>query len=348
MYDDAKEDLQNMLADRVGQLKIPRVDPKNHIPHTTRDLADVKTLHAQFRWEAVRDRSSINGNGLEAEEEVTSIQKSFPAVVQANVQCAMAAWLFILCFVDDLLDRLSPDDGVTVAQQLAHSMIPMTSSPTERMRKQDALAVHFSDTSTADKSVPERLKHAVLCFREHSKIWVPDVVYDRFCTDVSEVFSAMATDIQFKNRRDRDLFAYINIRTISIGTGPFFCLLRFSMGYTRYPTPQLISLESCVSSLSALLNDIIGLEREIAAKEWMNYAIICSNYRGDLVGQGTLELEPGIRQTVEEYHLLLELAHEYWNNILEENCEEDIHVAASLLDFVAQHFHVERCSKRYM
>jgi len=161
-------------------LKIPRVDPKNHIPHTTRDLADIKTLHAQFRWEAVRDRSSINGNGLEAEEEVTSIQKSFPAVVQANVQCAMAAWLFILCFVDDLLDRLSPDDGVTVAQQLAHSMMPMTSSPTERMRKQDALAVHFSDTSTADKSVPERLKHAVLCFREHSKIWVPDVVYDRF------------------------------------------------------------------------------------------------------------------------------------------------------------------------
>ena len=336
-----------MLADRVGQLKIPQVDLKNHIPHNTRDLADIKILHSQFRCEAARDRFNVDGNGLEAEEEVMLIQKTFPAVVQANVQCAMAAWLFILCFVDDLIDRLSPDDGVAVARRLAQSMMPITTSSSRRMIKQDALAVHFNDTFKADKSVSERLDHAVLCFRKHSKIWLPDVVYDRFCTDVGEVFSAMVADIQFKDRKDRDLLEYLTIRTTSIGTSPFFCLLRFSVGYTRYPTPQLVLLESCVSSISALQNDIIGLERDIATHEWMNYAVIYSHYRGDLVEHGTCELGAGIRETVEQYHLFLELAHTYWNNILEEQCEDTV-VAASLLDFVAQHFQMARRSKRYI
>jgi hypothetical protein len=45
----------------------------------------------------------LDGLGLQAEDEVTLVQRTISTVSQADVHCAMAAWLFILCFVDMLI-----------------------------------------------------------------------------------------------------------------------------------------------------------------------------------------------------------------------------------------------------
>jgi hypothetical protein len=136
--------------------------------------------------------------------------------------------------------------------------------------------------------------------------------YRDLCHGISEVFDAMVEELRFRQFLDRDLFKYLSIRGSTVGLTPFFHLLRVNLGHSRPCSQNLTILELCVHIVVGLQNDLIGVERDIATREWMNYAVVYAGYRGDLDQRdGMKVVESGIHRAVERHNFVMKLAIEH-------------------------------------
>lgn len=247
----------------------------------------------------------------------------------------MAAWLYVLCHVDDLVDLLGPGVGVLTVQKLALIMGSLSDDPEERQEK---LIKGSNDGNGVETKAVTWMEYSVSCFRRYAKAWIPDKIFESFCSEVGEVFTSMSDDIRFKSNKDNDLWRYLSIRTTAFGTGPFFSLLRCGIGFEGQPTTRVRLLQMHISTLSALQNDIVGLERDLATGEWMNYAVVYSGCQDPFNGLYMGDFEAGIQKLLEEYHAFLDIALGIWTRIFEDSSAKDQQLAGSLLNFLSHHY----------
>jgi hypothetical protein len=181
--------------------------------------------------------------------------------------------------------------------------------------------------------------------RQHLQALLPLSAYHDLCPDMIAVFEAMYEEISFRQLKDRDLARYLAIRAQTIALFPLFKLVRFSSGSEPMASQQISQLESSVSLAVGLQNDIVGVDKDIAQGDWMNYPMVYAESCNSTDKLAAIEI--GAQKGVENHNFAVKVAIEQWNVIRDNGSSEDREVAAAILILVARHFKWASEAKRY-
>jgi len=312
-------------------------------------------IHTKFRIE-VETSSPLTRTHKKASTELEAIEGTFPNLQDPVIAASMAAWLYFLCLVDDLVEEMNADAGVSILNEIIILLKGSRRSsfdlgilgrpvPTAKGKNHTQSKSSYS----CDTVFEYEIRHVTSCFRLHLMALLPCATYEGFCDDIGNVFEAMAKEIGFRRYQKGDISEYMRIRESTIGLTPFFNLLRVSQKYSSQGSSgSLALLELCVNVVVGLQNDLIGLEKDIATREWMNYAIVDVGYRGDMEQREALQLvKPGVQRAVESHNCTVRLAVKYWEELVVEGNVQDIQIALSMLVFIDRHLQWALTSKRY-
>jgi hypothetical protein len=316
-------------------------------------LTDALSLHLRFRLDA-EPSYPLQETHKKAKTELKAIQDTLPAVHSPTILASMTAYFFILCHVDDLVEEMSPDAAQAILmevpglfqgprrQSLALGMLGEPDSQPSVFRNRS------KSCYTCDYTFAQQIRHVIDSFRRHVTELLHASTYESLCCDICKVFAAMSEEIHFRRQMDCDMRKYLSIRVLTIGLTPLFNLLRVSMGHSGQPSQNLDLLDQGVHLIVGLQNDIVGVQKDVVTREWMNYAVVYAKYHGDIKSGERLELvEEGMQKAVDSHNVAMELVMEYWEAIVEGGDAKEIQVALSLLVFVAEHFKWATRSKRY-
>ena len=298
------------------------------------EIATILASHVSFR-QAIEPDVPLDQIRAQAEAEMVNILRCFPGNKTLDTTVVMSAWLCILCLVDDEVDKMAVAPGQTLLKELA-------------LYAQNAELETQLVNPICVNGEHERVRWAFSCFCRHATLHLPATQYKALCRDISIVFWGMIDEIIFKSERSTNLDEYLSIRRCTIGVNPFFGLLRGDRGYPNMYSLVLSSIELRTLTIVVLHNDLIGLEREVASGEWMNYAIVSATSPSEHVqNQLTKRIKLGITLTAERCNQSTKTLMQDWKAITEKDPGWEQDYALALLVFVAKHFHAAKASSRY-
>ncbi|KAK5676859.1 hypothetical protein LTS10_010623 [Elasticomyces elasticus] len=199
-----------------------------------------------------------------AERDVAAIWLAFPDLQNENTALAMAAWLALLCNVDDEIDRLDAD---TAQLALSDSAAILASS----MRSNERSPQRYGGACLNPACDPVRAwtKNFVRQLRG----LVPQAVYVNVVNNVLDVWEALQDEANLREDAVGDVGSYLEVRTRTVGLRPFFDLLQADLQLEDdelAQEPSIWQLEQNVTLAVALQNDIVGLKRDLADAEPLN------------------------------------------------------------------------------
>ncbi|KAK3642965.1 hypothetical protein LTR56_008834 [Elasticomyces elasticus] len=199
-----------------------------------------------------------------AERDVAAIWLAFPDLQNESTVLAMAAWLALLCNVDDEIERL---DANTAQLALSDSAAILASS----MRNNERSPQRYSGAclNPACDSIRAWTKNFVRQLRG----LVPQAVYINVVNNVLDVWEALQDEAYLREDAVSDVGSYLEIRTRTVGLRPFFDLLQADLQLDDDELarePVIWQLEQNVTLAVALQNDIVGLKRDLADAEPLN------------------------------------------------------------------------------
>jgi hypothetical protein len=256
---------------------------------------------------------------------------------------AMAAWFFLLCFVDDIVETLplrAAKAGLRKAQQTMKRTLLLSRgkrkiTPSER---QEAHAdVHIEREADAQQKV----QHACKAFRSYVRDLLPRSTYKPLLQGVSEVFEGMIDEIEFREQRVPDVDAYLRIRVRTIGLSPLFILLG-GYCFDHVPSRRVPALEMCVKVAVGMQNDLMGLEKDRSVGEWMNFAIIAT-----MDHTSVTERRDGLLRCVKAHNAAVRQAVHCWELLQAGADDAERWYAWQLLRFVELHYQWACTASRY-
>ncbi|KAF4764373.1 hypothetical protein HAV15_000896 [Penicillium sp. str.  len=253
----------------------------------------------------------------QAVDEVKTIGLLFPDVRAEHARICMAAWLGVLCTVDDLLELMSPHEV------------------------EDAIQVTIAALQ-GNKENNDRM------FQKHCCQYLSDAAVKDFFREICTVFHGFLQENRFqRGYLKRNLQNYMEIRTRTIGIAPFFSLIRSDLSPPDYYSDNILAMQKAVNVAAGLQNDLVGLERDIDEKESMNAVLVSMGEPlGKEEAQGT-KLADTIAAVCAFHNSSIAEVVQIRQRILQGAEESEIIVANSQLLFIETHFKWCTRAKRY-
>ncbi|GAB1196587.1 hypothetical protein APSETT444_005859 [Aspergillus pseudonomiae] len=123
-------------------------------------------------------------------------------------------------------------------------------------------------------------QHAVvqyfIVFKQHCSTQLSKEVARRFFGSVCIILEALLDEIKFsQGDLPYNLETYMSIRRRTIGMPSFFTLARSILETKDHQwSPEILDMESDACAILGLQNDLVGLEKDIRAKEKMNAVFV--------------------------------------------------------------------------
>ncbi|KAK4962480.1 hypothetical protein LTR10_000106 [Elasticomyces elasticus] len=235
-------------------------------PRTRRMDKDKIRAMAEFQAAMYTNKEMESTISLyqKAEKDVAAIWLAFPDLQSESTVLAMAAWLALLCNVDDEIERL---DANTAQLALSDSAAILASS----MRNNERRPQRYGGAclNPACDSIRAWTKNFVRQLRG----LVPQAVYINVVNNVLDVWEALQDEAYLQEEPVSDIESYLEIRTRTVGLRPFFDLLQADLQLEDDELarePSIWQLEQNVTLAVALQNDIVGLKRDLADAEPLN------------------------------------------------------------------------------
>ncbi|KAJ5477710.1 hypothetical protein N7530_003219 [Penicillium desertorum] len=245
-----KDATLNMDIPHHDLISIPeKEDTDNEAVNSKAALESVASLHVDFRLAAVPSWMDMTKEEFLAQAigEVETISLFFPEVRAEHVRVCMAAWLGVICTVDDLLEQMTPSE--------AEAAIEIS------------VAALYGKESTEEKSASISLVGEVYSlmstFRKHCCRYLSEEAAKGFFYEIDKVFTGFVEEIRFRQgHTTRDLERYMDLRTRTIGVAPFFAL-------------------KAVNMTVGLQNDLVGLEKDLENGELLNAVLVAVEQQGE-------------------------------------------------------------------
>jgi hypothetical protein len=265
----------------------------------------------------------------------------FPNIHDSKVIAAVTAWFYLNCHVDDLIEEMGPDAARAVLKEvpgllrgtgLSQASVPMVRSDS-------------GNASSADEDMAQQVRYVFDWTRQHMQALLPLAVYDDLCPAMIATFEAMYEEVTFRESRSQDLKKYLSIRVQTIALFTLFKLVHFSVGGDPQAFQHFDKLAYNASLAAGLQNDIVGIDKDIAKGEWMNYPMVYAE--GCEPTETVAMIEKGALKGVKSHNHAVDVAMEQFNAILAEGSMDDLKVAAGILIIVVRHFKWVCVAKRY-
>ncbi|KAK3650570.1 hypothetical protein LTR56_006275 [Elasticomyces elasticus] len=202
-----------------------------------------------------------------AEGDVAAIWLAFPDLQNESTVLAMAAWLALLCNVDDEIERLDADTAQLALIDSASILASSTKNNERGPQRYGGACLN-----PACDSIRAWTKNFVRQLRG----LVPQAVYINVVNNVLDIWEALQDELYLREEAVSDIESYLEIRTRTVGLRPFFDLLQADLQLEDDELarePVIWQLEQNVTLAVALQNDMVGLKRDLANAEPLN--IIC-------------------------------------------------------------------------
>ncbi|KAJ5165067.1 uncharacterized protein N7500_006897 [Penicillium coprophilum] len=318
-----------------GLVSIPLQEDSSHGDrYHTESLKDVLMAHGSFRIAMQTWTPKQNEDPLEqAVGEVKAISLFFPDVRSKHLRICMAAWLGVLCTVDDLLEAMRPHEA------------------------EDAILATIAtlqDSERDNKIVCEVSPKANVCslmslFQKHCCRYLSDAAAKDFFREICTVFCGFMQEIDFQQGYlKRDMENYMEIRTRTIGVAPFFSLIRCDLFPADYYSDSISAIQKAVNIAVGLQNDLVGLEKDLEEKEPMNAVFVSMEellWKEEVKGT---KLADTIAAVCSLHNCSIAEVAQIRQRILQTARDEsEIIVATSQLLFTETHFRWCTTAKRY-
>lgn len=324
---------------------------------------------SESHFAAFRDshRAEVEGKWTiaRATTEISVLRKAFPHVQTRQAIIAMAAWFHLLCTIDDEIESMKHDaarlalrESIRYMQYVSdgqehtderyslRSKLPRRDSVTGQASPPvRSLTTMYSTNINTDNTSALAVQALTHAFVQHVATILAPHVMRSVKDNIIAVWEHMCLEIDQRARPEGpDLVAYLNIRTHTVGLGPFFAILQ-GYCYNGHEVQIANSHESDIKSLYAsvslavgLQNDIIGLEKDIAIDEQLNMVrLLCK-------GDGR-SLEEALATAVEMHNKAIMEAIRCRDSVYAESRLSAL--AESVLAFSRTHYAWATHSKRY-
>ena len=339
----------NLCLTDCRQFHIPEIQESFAPKASSSAIELASSIHLRFRKEAQPDK---NGQQIEkrAIVELKTIMELFPHVQYAPSLAAMSAWLSMVCLVDDMIEQMQPDAAHSILAEVPALLRPIRHDSPQLIPAQVttiALAEQTNRKSTGkeDADLARQIRHIFQTTQNHLLALLPRLTYDDVCENMIHVFKAMDEEVSFRHSRTTDLDRYLDIRARTISLSPLFALLRHAIGRSQAQTDEIAQLENCVSITAGLQNDVVGLDKDIAQGESMNYPMVYASSQG-LSNHDQAAVMAGASEAVDCHDVAAKHAVDMWQNMVRDH-SEGVEVASSLLVLVSTHFKWVSKAKRY-
>jgi hypothetical protein len=292
-----------------------------------------------------------------AYKQIRIVSSAFPAVRDKTSVLAMCAWFHLFCFFDDETEKM-PDREGKRAIGLCIDILEASCLPNARfsrtLRPLQKAKIRYTLWSSSRLPSGGTIAGATFFFTQHTRKLLAPAVYKRMVTVIVGVFQAYAHEITTRAKVDSlSLDEYLISRSSTIGLAPFWeiALDFFSRrecsvaGVETLKQVQSI-LQPHVATVVGLQNDLVGLQKDLAESDRMNYVVLRAERTVVSIEQAlsaTIVLHNSfVREAVQGRQILeQELArHGKWDDGVEI-------FADCMVGFMETHFAWASNSKRY-
>ncbi|KAJ5360320.1 hypothetical protein N7517_009511 [Penicillium concentricum] len=318
-----------------GLVSIPLdADVSTRDRYPPESLKGVLSVHRSFRI-AIQayTQKQIEDPLEQAVREVKVISLLFPNVRAEHLRICMAAWICILCTVDDLLESMRPYEA-----QIA---IQTTISILQGNEKNNEWICEVSSKGDVCSLMS--------LFQKHCCQYLSDAAAKDFFCEICTVFYGFIQEIKFQQGYlKRDMQNYMEIRTRTIGIAPYFSLIRSEVFSPDYYPDNIMVMQKAINVAAGLQNDLLGLERDMDEKESMNAVLVGMEEPMKKEETETQKLADAITAVCALHNVSIsEVAHIHQRILQGAREESEIIVANSQLLFTETHFKWCTTAKRY-
>ncbi|KAJ5348023.1 hypothetical protein MYU51_007859 [Penicillium brevicompactum] len=308
------------------------------IPHY-----DIAPINSGLPWAAIHAQADFKasiqpekaGNTKEFYErcnaEVAAVKLFFPDVQSEAIQICMAAWLAANCVADDILESMPLEMGILALEETIVMLQRSNEhiSPTNKIARIHSLFLDF-------------------CIQH---LEISENVSRELEGDICDMCQGLLDELLYRQGSvPKTLENYLQFRGRTMGIHPFFTLIRTMRRPIRSEyMAALRNLQSRVSLVLGLQNDLVGLEKDRQNGEHMNAVLVSLQEKE---GANRDHQEFLLPSTIEDvcgiHNLCLSAAVEKYNEIARLNGEvqEPVHETA-ILAFADTHLKWCASSKRY-
>jgi Terpene synthase family 2, C-terminal metal binding len=299
--------------------------------------------HFHFRKE-VDPLADVGKTKRKAAAEIKAIEATFPGLTDPDIILSMAAWLYFLCALDDVIEEMSPE----AAQRALFESISIISKElperketpiVETNRAEPLLHCQAQSVHISDLALASRARSLTVSFLQRIQSLLPTQVCSGIYEAVSRVLSAMVAEADFKTAKNTDIDRYLSIRAGSIGVAPFFYFLQHQHGHDGPWPSNLTKLQESIGSIVGMQNDLIGLEKDIQDQYWMNFVLVSAESTGGL-GRS-------IRLASSTHNYWVQEAVKHWSDIIDRGTAPEKAMATEMLAFAERHLRWAMLAKRY-
>ncbi|KAF1981406.1 hypothetical protein K402DRAFT_467587 [Aulographum hederae CBS 113979] len=167
----------------------------------------------------------------------------------------MAAWLSVLCEVDDLLEQESRLNFVRDV------LLDSTSILQGGLVDLDVKSE--SAHTPGEMAAASKVHQISYAFRNHVQQLLSPDLYCLFIREITEHWVGAMKESHFQKQPCPNVEHYMEIRAQTCGLPPFFTLLEscWMSSYHKRST-ALQGLQGCVEIIVGIQNDLIGLEKD--------------------------------------------------------------------------------------
>lgn len=268
----------------------------------------------------------------------------------------MAAWLSLLCTVDDLVERKAPQ---TVRQVLRES-VSILKDGGERLDSEPALLA----TCLRDKGLcwhtedfldraqlTSKIRQVSQTFYSHVRPLLSESTYSSFSEAICNVWTGLVLEADLRQDTVPTVDTYMDMRSRTIGLAPFFALLAdCTLSEHHSKSDALAALEHSVSIIVGLQNDLLGLEKDLDMGEVMNFVVVVSG--GQIQGgTKTAKMEAGqsaIKKAIAAHNSFVEIAIQQWNLLRNSSTHHaELSPGNELIAFIERHLVWSNTTERY-
>lgn len=268
----------------------------------TRIQSSVLSSHVQFKRLLVPELPAEEDFEQKCAAEVNAVCLFFPEMESDALKICFASWLALVCLVDDMIEDIPPRQAdcavMNSVHLLQHSGNRIFDSLCPSPPYAHRVIINFAGTQLAsDKAGNSRdttIPRMTQVFIDHCSRHLSNSSLDVFFQAVCNVFQSFLDEKSFLQSGSYDLQVYMSIRSRTIAIRPFFEAIKNEYIHEdRRLCPAWEKLEHLqfeVDRAVGLQNDLVGLERDLKAKESMNAVVAAIRSSGGDVGNVEEEL----------------------------------------------------------
>jgi hypothetical protein len=223
-----------------------------------------------------------------ASKQIHILHKAFPTVSEGSSLLAMCAWFHLFCFFDDETEKMSPREGQTA---IGHCVAILRASCRPQgsisriLHPLQKVKLHRSLWLASRRPHGSKVAGATYLFTRHVTHLLSPAVYQKTVDKIIAVFTAYSGEFDVRAGIDSlSIDGYMASRTATIGLAPFWENMLDFFLRTQSPAGHFQALEITRTTLGPLIatvvglqNDMVGLAKDLAAGDRMNYVVLLAD-----------------------------------------------------------------------